>query len=271
MKGHISLIIDTSNHLTDVVPRQHAITRTSERHLEDVLRLKNVRKKSEDFQTSSKLRNTRLETWSPNTLRAAGLCEDHFVVTSFKNPQKIKLRRDAVPIPYDKDASSAHKDNIEIREVQRDVAELSLPNHQNIILEKEELQQSAVRTYGSGTVLFDITAEEEDVMEWMHLEPEPHTRENVKRYVARRCIEKNDCNYCRQIMLKTPMEDVTANEKYIEYREYPNADEDAPIVTKLVRPTNLFINIIKTQLMTFNRSWQHHWASTQLLEKMINE
>ncbi|XP_025154474.1 uncharacterized protein LOC112588515 [Harpegnathos saltator] len=108
-------------------------------------------------------------------------------------------------------------------------------------------------------------------MEWMHLEPEPHTRENVKRYVTRRCIEKNDCNYCRQIMLKTPMEDVTANEKYIEYREYPNADEDAPTVTKLVRPTNLFINIIKTQLMAFNHSWQHHWASTQLLEKMINE
>ncbi|XP_025158821.1 uncharacterized protein LOC112589504 [Harpegnathos saltator] len=74
-----------------------------------------------------------------------------------------------------------------------------------------------------------------------------------ERYVARRCIEKNDCNYCRQIMLKTPIKDVTANEKYIEYREYPNADEDAPIVTKLVRPTNLFINIIKTQLMAFNR------------------
>ncbi|XP_025162489.1 uncharacterized protein LOC112590389 [Harpegnathos saltator] len=58
-----------------------------------------------------------------------------------------------------------------------------------------------------------------------------------ERYVARRCIEKNDCNYCRQIMLKTPIKDVTANEKYIEYREYPNADEDAPMVTKLVRPT----------------------------------
>ncbi|XP_025160983.1 uncharacterized protein LOC112589975, partial [Harpegnathos saltator] len=108
---------------------------------------------------------------------------------SFKNSQKIKLRRDAVPIPYDKDASSAHKDNIEIREVQRDVAELSLSNHQNIILEKEELQQSAVRTYGSGTVLFDITAEEEDVMEWMHLEPEPHTRENVKRLCNQDSVE----------------------------------------------------------------------------------
>lgn len=63
-------------------------------------------------------------------------------------------------------------------------------------------------------------------------------------------------------MLKTPMEDATPNEKYIEYREYPNADEDAPIVTKLVRPPSLFTDVIKTQLMSFNRMWQHHWASS---------
>lgn len=90
-------------------------------------------------------------------------------------------------------------------------------------------------------------------------------------YVARRCIEKNDCDNCRATMLKTPMEDVTPNERYIEHREYTNADEDAPIITKLSRPTSLFIDVIKTQLMSFNRTWQQHWTSTQVLEKIANE
>lgn len=90
-------------------------------------------------------------------------------------------------------------------------------------------------------------------------------------YVARRCIERNNCENCRATMLKTPMEDATPNERYIEYREYPNADEDAPTVTKLVRPTSLFTDVIKTQLASFNRTWQHHWASTQVLENIANE
>lgn len=89
-------------------------------------------------------------------------------------------------------------------------------------------------------------------------------------YVAQRCIEKNNCENCRTTMLKTPMEDATPNERYIEYCEYPNADKDAPTVTKLTRLTSLFINKIKTQLMSFNRTWQYHWASMQILEKITN-
>lgn len=42
-------------------------------------------------------------------------------------------------------------------------------------------------------------------------------------------------------MMKTPMDAAIENEKYIEFREYPNIDEDAPTVTKLIRPTALFI------------------------------
>lgn len=90
-------------------------------------------------------------------------------------------------------------------------------------------------------------------------------------YVARRCIQQSKCDNCRSTMLKTPMEDAASNEEYIEYREYYNEDEDAPVVTKLVRPTSLFINIIKTQLISFNRTWEKHWASTQVLEKISNE
>lgn len=90
-------------------------------------------------------------------------------------------------------------------------------------------------------------------------------------YMARRCIQKNNCDDCRATMSKTPMDDATSNEKYIEYREYPNADEDAPTVTKLVRPTSRFNEIIKTQLMAFNSIWQRHWSSTQILQKIVNE
>lgn len=55
-------------------------------------------------------------------------------------------------------------------------------------------------------------------------------------YVAQRYIERNNYQNCRATMLKTPMENATLNEKYIEY---PNADEDAPTVTKLARQASL--------------------------------
>ncbi|KMQ84980.1 transposable element p transposase, partial [Lasius niger] len=47
-------------------------------------------------------------------------------------------------------------------------------------------------------------------------------------YIARRSVAKTKCDNCRNYMMKTPMDNVTENEMYIEYREYPNADEDAP-------------------------------------------
>jgi len=47
-------------------------------------------------------------------------------------------------------------------------------------------------------------------------------------------------------MMKTPMDDATENKKYIEFREHPNIDEDAPIVTKLIRLTTLFTKVIET-------------------------
>jgi len=90
-------------------------------------------------------------------------------------------------------------------------------------------------------------------------------------YIARKTIVKTNCENCRDVMMKTPMDDATENEKYIEFREYSNSDEDAPTVTKLIRPTDLFAKIVETQLMTFNRTWQYYWASTQILQKITNE
>lgn len=90
-------------------------------------------------------------------------------------------------------------------------------------------------------------------------------------FVARRSVAKSNCDNCRNIMMKTPMDNPTSNEKYVEFREYQNADEDAPTVTKLTRPTIAFTNVIKTQLMTFNRIWQNYWASRKILDKIVNE
>lgn len=69
-----------------------------------------------------------------------------------------------------------------------------------------------------------------------------------------------NCDNCCDNMLKTPMNDAIVNEKYIQFREYPNEDEDASTVTKLMRPTINFKNVIKAQLMAFNRTWQKYWA-----------
>lgn len=57
-------------------------------------------------------------------------------------------------------------------------------------------------------------------------------------FVACRSIKKSNCDKCRNNMIKTPMDEETSNEKYIEFREYPNIDEDAPTVTKLKTANN---------------------------------
>ncbi|XP_026830028.1 uncharacterized protein LOC113563103 [Ooceraea biroi] len=90
-------------------------------------------------------------------------------------------------------------------------------------------------------------------------------------YIARRSVAKTKCDNCRNCMMKTPMDSAAENEMYIEFREYPNADEDAPTVTKLVRPKDIFIKVVQTQLEVFNRTWQYYWASKQILDKITNE
>lgn len=62
-----------------------------------------------------------------------------------------------------------------------------------------------------------------------------------------------------------------SNEKYIQFREYPNEDEDASTVTKLMRPTINFKNVIKAQLMAFNRTWQKHWAFINIRKNIVTE
>ncbi|XP_071652339.1 uncharacterized protein [Temnothorax longispinosus] len=162
--------------------------------------------------------NTHLEKMSVNTIRKLGLCEDHFLDTSFTNATKERLTRDAVPVAYENASSLTNEENVEVQEMQRHssvaqfstnndmlleeqmpqssianeenveveemqrhspVAQLST-NDENIILEEQTPQECALRTYRPAAVLnFEISAEEEDVMEWVRLEPPVH--QNVKR------------------------------------------------------------------------------------------
>lgn len=83
--------------------------------------------------------NTKLKKLSSSTIRKLGLCEDHFFTSSFVNAKKERLRRDAVPIPYENAGSSASEENIEIQngETQRDNPAAFSPNDGNLIMEKQ--------------------------------------------------------------------------------------------------------------------------------------
>jgi len=144
--------------------------------------------------------NTKLEKWSPSSIRRAGLCEDHFPEDCFTATKSLK--RNAVPIPFDEviasDKNIQNDNNKEEQREQREIIQMEqvphcgqanieriqstevvastsyLPNA-NVIADKRSerhpLQYRAARLY------FDTSMEEEDITEWMHLEP--HLRERV--------------------------------------------------------------------------------------------
>jgi len=66
--------------------------------------------------------NTKLEKWSPSSIRRAGLCEDHFPEDSFTATKSLK--RNAVPIPFNQvTASNKNIQNDENKEEQREQKE----------------------------------------------------------------------------------------------------------------------------------------------------
>lgn len=131
---------------------------------------------------------------SSSTLRSLGLCEDHFAPTSFTNATKLRLKRDAVPIPYNNTGSSTSNENVELQEVQSttDNTAAFAPNNENMILEKQVPQQTALRTYRSGNLNFKVSVEEEDVMEWVHLEPPIHENIQLRYDSTQRNSEDNN-------------------------------------------------------------------------------
>lgn len=118
--------------------------------------------------------NTDLYKLSDNTFRKLGLCEDHFSDTSFTNATKVRLIRDAIPIAYNNAESLVNEKNIEVKERHTIV----LPPNNGNMIEEQVPEECTLPTYRPAILNFEMSAEEEDVMEWIHLEPPIH--QNVK-------------------------------------------------------------------------------------------
>ncbi|KAL6423072.1 hypothetical protein ACFW04_010506 [Cataglyphis niger] len=93
-----------------------------------------------------------------------GMCEDHFSATSFTNATKIRLTRDAVPIAYNDVGTSVNKRNIEVEEMSK--CTTVFPNDENKMLKEQMLQECTLRTYRPAILNFEMSAEQEDIMEW---------------------------------------------------------------------------------------------------------
>ncbi|XP_025266511.1 uncharacterized protein LOC112638648 [Camponotus floridanus] len=107
--------------------------------------------------------NTKLEKLSANTLRKLGICEDHFVMTSFTNATKIRLRKDAIPIAYENAGSNSANENVEVGEMQGDITETLSPNDENLIMEEQISEECTLQTYRPAALNFEISEKENTV------------------------------------------------------------------------------------------------------------
>jgi len=138
--------------------------------------------------------NTNLKTWSSTSLRRAGLCEDHFSLDSF-NPKSVtkRLKIDAVPIPFDlsvsqNNSNESNRKRINFNETEPYVTEnthtrqspsgnrMSVTPISKNIIEKQILQEPPLKIYKPAILHFHNSVEEEDIMEWVHLEPPMHEK-----------------------------------------------------------------------------------------------
>lgn len=89
-------------------------------------------------------------------------------------------------------------------------------------------------------------------------------------YIVYRKLLRNPCNRCQEDILKYPMESASSEEMYIEFREYENIDVDAPKITKLKRPTEIFASIVETQLNAYQEVVDKYWHCQGILKKIVD-
>jgi len=98
---------------------------------------------------------------SVNSIRRAGLCADHFNISSFKEDKK-KLKRDAVPIPFT-DSNNLQKTTIRIQTTENiyqgekkeenqniynsTTAGTSLESSEQLEIDQQLFQEFPLRTY----------------------------------------------------------------------------------------------------------------------------
>lgn len=128
-----------------------------------------------------------MEKWSAASLRRAGLCADHFSPSSFKGEDKKKLKRDAISIKFNgcsqKESETMNTgtkrsmQNLTQTETLVEIDREKITNN-NVEIVKSCSQYNVVaqskqpfKTYHSAQLNFDISEEEENIMEWIQLEP----------------------------------------------------------------------------------------------------
>jgi len=152
------------------------------------------------------------------------------------------LKRNAVPIPFDEVTASnknIRNDNEEEQREQREIIQIEqvphceeanmeriqstevvastsyLPNCNAVIADKcserHPLQYRAARLY------FDTSMEEEDIIEWMHLEPP--SRERVTPLPLNKSTEAEENKLCLELSTHKKVLEPLSSNKYIEDKE----------------------------------------------------
>jgi len=156
-----------------------------------------------------------LEKWSATSLRRAGLCADHFHPNSFMEKNKKKLKRDAIPIKFNgcsQEESEAR--NLGMKQSMQNLTQTEIPAeiyleeniNNNVEITKLYIDatiKQSIKTYYPAKLNFDIPEEEENIMEWMHLEPSInkkvdtcHTAPIINETIDKNksASEKKECN-----------------------------------------------------------------------------
>jgi len=132
-----------------------------------------------------------LEKWSATSLRRDGLCADHFHQISFVGKDKRRLKRDAVPIKFNgcsqkesETGDSGMKQSMQSLTQTEIPAEVFLEDNLNNDIEIAKLSVDAsmkqsIKTYYPAKLNFDIPEEDENIMEWMHLELPINKKDNA--------------------------------------------------------------------------------------------
>lgn len=124
------------------------------------------------------------------------MCEDHFTPDSFNPNSVIKgLKRNAVPIPFD--SNVAQNNSKKLNRKRQNSNEQALYLRENITeqsVEKnampmpisditdDQSEEPPLKTYKPAKLHFHSSMEEEDIMEWVNLEP--HIHEKVSMTVS---------------------------------------------------------------------------------------
>lgn len=139
-----------------------------------------------------------MEKWFATSIRRAGLCADHFNENSFNGEGKKRLKRGSVPLPF-RNIALPFKNNedadiddmpmtIEMIEIEnalgnemgtkkkdenamRPTTLANVEKDKNNAITEQLFQWPPLKTYRSSQLDFNMISEEDDDMEWIHVEP----------------------------------------------------------------------------------------------------